>query len=121
MKCDISFFESDGFIHCELEGRSESNAARSVAIELKGAVEKYGTTHILMKLHGLKVHMSILDIYKQPGEFNVIGFPRHARIAAVIPGELWKDFEFIETVFVNDGYLFKVFDNEGAAREWLKQ
>jgi hypothetical protein len=58
---------------------------------------------------------------------DIYHMPKSAKQAGIVPGfkralvvsELSSDFHFLETVFVNQGHIVKLFTDIDAARGWL--
>jgi len=66
-----------------------------------------------------KVSGGIVDAYNRPKEFEGIGVPQDIKVAEVVRPEHRKFFDFLETVCVNRGYDFSIFEDEKGALEWL--
>ena len=62
---------------------------------------------------------TIIEIYHRPKEFKEIGVIRDIKVAEVVRPEHKEFFNFLETVCVNRGYLFSIFEDRKSALEWL--
>jgi hypothetical protein len=62
---------------------------------------------------------SIVDVYNRPKAFEEIGVFQNIKVAEVVKPEHRKFFDFLETVCVNRGYDFSIFEDEKDALEWL--
>jgi len=62
---------------------------------------------------------SIVDVYNRPKAFEEIGVFHNIKVAEVVKPEHRKFFDFLETVCVNRGYDFSIFEDEKSALEWL--
>ena len=62
---------------------------------------------------------SIVDVYYRPQQFEKIGEIHGIKIAEVIRPEHKEFFRFLETVCVNRGYEFSIFNNKKSALKWL--
>ncbi len=62
---------------------------------------------------------STLDVYDRPRTFRLIGALLRIKIAEIIRPEHAEHFKFFETVCVNQGYRFAVFQDKDAALAWL--
>ncbi|MBN1780074.1 hypothetical protein JW948_03040 [bacterium] len=59
------------------------------------------------------------EVYDRPKQFQETGGTYEIRIAEVIKPEHSKFFQFLETVFVNRGFSFKLFFDKNSALQWL--
>ena len=66
-----------------------------------------------------RVSGGIVDVYNRPKAFEEIGVFQNIKVAEVVKAEHRKFFDFLETVCVNRGYDFSVFEDENDALEWL--
>ena len=66
-----------------------------------------------------KVSGGIVDIYYRPDELKNIGVTQNIKVAEVIRPEHRDFFSFLETVCVNSGYNFSLFNDKKSALEWL--
>ena len=62
---------------------------------------------------------SAVQIYHRPMELQEIGMTRDIKVAEVVKTEHKEFFSFLETVCVNSGYIFAIFDDKKSALEWL--
>ena len=82
--------------------------------------EKPGVLGCLIDIRGTTSVSSVADKYEFAHEkAKTIGMPYHWRFAFLIDrGDDSPD--FIETVMENAGYMFRIFDDEREAIDWLK-
>lgn len=102
----------------------------------KGIADKYGSLAMVKAIsaalsstkikrvlidhtHISEVSGGIVDIYYRPDELKEIGVPHNIMVAEIVKSEHRGFFDFLETVCVNRGYSFSVFDDKRAAVEWL--
>jgi hypothetical protein len=94
--------------------------ALSLARELNPLGERLGVRGCLLDIRGTTSLSSAVDKYEFAyKEATGVGVPRHWRIA------LLKDAgddspDFMETVMMNAGYVFQIFEDEREAIDWLK-
>ena len=60
-----------------------------------------------------------VDVYNRPKAFEEMGVFHNIKVAEVVKPEHRKFFDFLETVCVNRGYDFSIFEDEKSALEWL--
>jgi hypothetical protein len=67
--------------------------------------------------------LDTLQIYELPGTLERLGLSRGARVAVVytVTSPTAHDFQFFETVAVNQGFHVKLFTSMEPAMEWLKE
>ena len=90
------------------------------AVEL---AQTHGTNLFLFDDTELHMAASTLDIYGIPKMMIAAGFPRSSRIAVVIsPAESHpENYQFLETVGVNQGFRVKIFIALEQAYAWLME
>lgn len=59
------------------------------------------------------------EIYNRPMEYDEIGVIRGIMVAEVVKSEHKQFFKFLETVCVNRGFSFSIFNDRLSALEWL--
>jgi hypothetical protein len=81
-----------------------------------------GVTRVMLDCSAAQMEIPVTDIYKLPDRYEAAGVPRSIRVAVVVPHDNYKRelFEFYEDVCRNRGYFVKLFENHGAAWEWLR-
>ena len=65
-----------------------------------------------------KLTEETLDIYNMPKSARQAGIEHRFKRALVV-SELSSDFHFLETVFINQGHIVKMFTDFDAALHWL--
>jgi hypothetical protein len=61
----------------------------------------------------------IIDVYQRPKQIQEMGVTQELAIAEVVKPEHKEFFNFLETVFINRGFLFAIFHDLKSAQEWL--
>jgi hypothetical protein len=59
------------------------------------------------------------DVVRRPGIMKFFGAIMNIRIAEIIRPEFSEQFEFLETVFMSQGFKFQIFHERKEAIEWL--
>jgi hypothetical protein len=60
-----------------------------------------------------------LEVYERPKQFKEIGVIHGIKVAEVVKPEHKEFSNFLETVCVNRGYAFSIFNDQKSALEWL--
>ena len=60
-----------------------------------------------------------VEMYHRPVELKEIGMVQDIKVAIVVKPEHNEFFHFLETVYVNRGYMVSVFNDRESALEWL--
>jgi hypothetical protein len=60
-----------------------------------------------------------VDIVKRPALMKIFGAIMDIRIVEIIRPEHREKFEFLEIVFLSQGFKFQVFQERGEAEKWL--
>lgn len=61
----------------------------------------------------------IVDAYYRPKQLSEIRLVPGIKVAVVIKPDYREFFSFLETVFVNCGFLFSIHEDKKSALEWL--
>ena len=67
----------------------------------------------------ISVSGNFTEVYHRPMEFNKLGVPIGIMVALVVRSEHKEFFKFLETVCMNRGFFFSIFEDKKAALEWL--
>jgi len=82
-----------------------------------------GTDNLLVDDLDLQPRLTTQEMYRLPAMLEPLGLKRGAKVAVVYararPSA--SDFEFMETVAINQGFNVRLFDTEEDARKWLQQ
>ena len=89
-----------------------------MAKEVAQYFKQYGCRHVLNDLRHASLVDSITDIYTMPKHASKFGVTGLVKRALVVSGTFDK-FRFLETVFINQGNIVKMFNNMDDARQWL--
>ena len=118
MSYKISYNKSQGYIAVTVEGEFALSTLKHLATDIAGLVESYNCNRILNDMRHAKLTEATLDIYNMPKIASQAGIgPRLKR--ALVVSELSPNFYFLETVFVNQGHIVRLFTNIDKALQWL--
>lgn len=95
---------------------SSLNMAKAILNETKTCQLK----KILIDHRNLEhVTGSTMEIYERPKLLKESGAVPGVKIALIVKPEHWEHFKFFETVCVNQGLLFSLFQDKEKAMAWL--
>jgi hypothetical protein len=117
MPYTIRYDENLGYITVTVEGQLDSSVFESLASDVAKAVEKYSCRRIFSDLRHARLK-SIVDTYYMPIVMERSGIALSCKRAFVVR-EITPDFNFFETVFMNQGHQVKMFDHIDKAQQWL--
>ena len=94
--------------------------AQILATEFTQLGEKLNVLGCLIDIRGIKSVSSVIEKYNFTYQKTTeIGLPRHWKYA-FIKDQGDDSLQFIETVMHNAGYLFRTFEDESIAVDWLQ-
>jgi hypothetical protein len=117
MPYTIRYDEGLGYITVTVEGQLDLSVLESVSSDAAKAVEKYSCRRIFNDLRRARLK-SIVDTYYMPKAAERSGIALSCKRAFVVK-ETTSDFNFLETVFMNQGHRVKMFDRIDKAEQWL--
>jgi hypothetical protein len=117
MPYTIRYDEELGYIIVTVEGQLDLSVLESLASDVAKAVEKHSCRRIFNDLRRARLK-SIVDTYYMPKVMERSGIALSCKRAFVVR-EVTSDFNFFETVFVNQGHQVKMFDRIDKAKQWL--
>jgi hypothetical protein len=98
--------------------RESFNMAKEIAVTLGEEKIK----NVLIDHRNISaVSGDAMDVYYRPVEFQKIGMFLGIKVAEMVKPEHREFFNFLETVCVNRGYRFRIFDDRQSALDWLLQ
>ncbi len=101
-----------------VEGELNLSLFKNMAAEAAQFIEKHGCRRILSDLTHATMPKTIVDVYNMPRRAINTGVSRSIRRALVVGGNR-EEFQFLETVFLNQGNVVKLFSDNDKARRWL--
>ncbi len=118
MSINLQFNEEAGYIKISVTGDFSPQTLKSIAVEVATYVKKYNCNYILKDLRNATLVDSAVSVYSMPNITINAGVERRIKRAIVV-NELTPDYHFLETVFVNQGNIIKLFEDIEKAKTWL--
>ncbi|MDY6988828.1 MAG: hypothetical protein SWQ30_12315 [Thermodesulfobacteriota bacterium] len=120
MEWTITLKEEDKYVEIVTSGIADREGSLNMAKAIATALSKLKIKKILIDHRAIsRVSGRTVEVYRRPTEFKGIGVIQGIRVAEVVKPEHKEFFGFLETVCVNRGYIFSVFDDQKPALEWL--
>lgn len=121
MKYEISLSDDGSYLHIRLFQSITAELERIFAEEAINAARGKGILRYFADVRGIKNVADPAEKYVLANEeMKHFGLDPASRVAVLIsPGDHSHD--FIETVFRNAGFNFRLFKDEGEALDWLKK
>lgn len=118
MPYKINYNKEYGYIAVIVEGEFTLSTLKELAADVARFIERYSCNRILSDMRHASLTKETLDIYHMPKNAEQAGIVPSIKRALVV-SELSSDFHFLETVFVNQGHIVKLFTDINAAQGWL--
>ena len=118
MSYKINYNKDHGYIAVTIEGELTLSTFKELTAEVIGFVERYKCNHILNDLRHARLTGKTFEIYNMPKSARQAGVGSYLKRAFVV-SELSLDIHFLETVFLNQGHIVKMFTDINAALNWL--
>lgn len=120
MEWSITLNNDNGYAYIVTNGIADKDGSLTMANEIFSTLANTTIMRILVDHRNItKVTGEIIDVYNRPKELEAIGVPKSVKIAEVIKPEHREFFYFLETVCINRGFSFSIFEDEKSALEWL--
>jgi len=118
MSYKINYDKEQDYIAVTIEGDFGLSTIKELAADIAGSVKRYNCNRILNDMRHARLTEGTFNIYNMPKIASRAGVePRFKR--ALVVSKLSSDYHFLETVFVNQGHIVKVFTDIDAALRWL--
>ena len=120
MEWTITLNEENQYVEVVTRGVADRDGSIDMAKATSIAMSKNRIKNALID-HGNinSVSGGIVEIYDRPKELKEIGTIEGIMVAEVVKPEHKEFFNFLETVCVNRGYSFSIFEDRKSALEWL--
>lgn len=118
MSYHIEYREERGYIYVVFDGFLDIHVFQSMAREVGRLIQDTGCDRILSDMRKSTLDEGVGDVYFMPKQALAAGVSRSVRRALVVSAPV-SDYCFLETVFVNQGNVVKVFEDFGEAEKWL--
>ncbi|MGD8405621.1 MAG: hypothetical protein PVJ21_18325 [Anaerolineales bacterium] len=118
MSYNINYNKEQDYIVVTVEGEFTLSTIKVLAADVANFVDRYNCNHILNDLRHARLTEETIDIYNMPKNARQFGAGSYLRRALVVI-ELTSNFRFLETVFINQGHIVKLFTKMEDALHWL--
>ena len=120
MEWTITLNEENLYVEIVTGGVADREGSLEMVKAISSALSKTQILKVLIDHRNIsRVSGRAVDIYNRPMELKDVGVIQGIQVAEVVRPEHKEFFRFFETVCVNRGYLFSIFDNKKSALEWL--
>ena len=120
MEWTITLNEENQYAEIVTIGVADRDGSFEMAKEISKILRKTKIKKLLIDHRNIRsVSGEIHEIHQRPKEFEKIGVIRGIRIAEIVKEDHKEFFRFLETVCVNSGYSFSIFDDKRSALKWL--
>jgi hypothetical protein len=120
MEWEITLEEENQYAEIVTGGVADRHGTLEMAKEIPRILRKTKIKKLLIDHRNIRaVSGKTTEIYQRPEEFKEIGVIPSIKIAEVVKADHKEFFRFLETVFVNRGFLFLTFEEKDSALKWL--
>lgn len=120
MEWTTSFLSAEKIVLIETSGCADATGSLEMANNIRKEMMKYKSFRCVIDHRKItSVSGKAVEIYDRPRKFLGIRIPINVKIAEVVLPEHKEFFRFLETVCLNRGFSFKIFDSREAAIAWL--
>ena len=118
MSYKINYNKEQDYIAVTIEGEITLSTVTEPAADVARFAERYNCNRVLNDLRHAMLTDRTLDIYNMPKAARQAGV-RSSLKRALVVSELSSNFRFLETVFINQGHIVKLFTTMEDALQWL--
>jgi len=118
MSYEINYNKEQNYIAVTIEGEFSLSTLKELSARVAGFIEQYDCKRILNDMRQASLTSNSFNIYKMPRIVSQAGIEPRCRRALVV-SKMTPDFHFLETVFINQGHIVKMFTEIDAALRWL--
>lgn len=118
MPYKINYKKDQDYIAITVEGDFSQSTLKELAADVAVYIEKHACNRILNDLRRASLIRDSFNIYNMPKTARRAGVDLRCKRALLV-NDLSEDFQFVETVFLNQGHNVKMFTNIDAAMDWL--
>lgn len=121
MEFDVTFSADEGFVRIKLNESITADLGRKFSEEAIAIAKRNGVSRYFADVRGVANVAEVLEQYRLAyEEMKSLGLDSSSRIAVCVT-EGDSSHDFIETVFSNAGYSFRLFVDEEDALRWLME
>lgn len=118
MPYKVGYNKELNYIEAKIEGAFSLSILKELAADVAKIIEKYGCERILNDMRLAKLAQGVFDIYDMPKVARNAGVEINCKRALVVRDQS-SGFDFLETVFINQGHRVKLFTDIEEAKSWL--
>mgnify|MGYP003565253679 CR=1 FL=1 len=120
MEWSIALNEENQYAEVVTSRIADRDGSIEMAKEIAMVLSKVKIKKILIDHSNISaVSGGIEEIYHRPRELKEIGAPQGIQVAEIVKEDHKSFFRFLETVCVNRGYIFSIFNDKKSAVGWL--
>ena len=120
MEWKSSFLSDQQIVVIQTYGIADDAGSLEMAKNISRVMMQYKAARCLIDHSAIiSVSGSSVEIYYRPQGLTETGIPSEVKIAEVVRPVHKEHFGFLETVFRNRGFDFRVFDDRESAIQWL--
>ena len=118
---DLKIKNEGSYLFVIASGKRTLESVQSISSTIKEECNAKNVNRVLVDVRKLEGRLGVLDaISLVVGHFTNIRDLRIISKAAILDSELSVErHHFLENLAVNRGFLIRMFDDEGKAKEWL--
>ena len=122
MEWTISFLSGGQVLLVETKGQADESGSFQMSRVISKAMREHRMALCLIDHSAISSFSGdAIKMYHRSKELNKTGVPYHIKIAEVVHPGYRVHFDFLETVFRNNGFDFSTFDDRESAMQWLMQ
>jgi len=118
MSYSVVYREEEDLIEVSVVGELNMMLFKDLAREVGSLIKQHSCKRILNDMRKAFPAESAGDTYFMPKKALDLGVARNIRRALVVNGH-FHGYKFMETVFINQGNIVKLFNSIEEARRWL--
>jgi len=118
MSYEIDYINEQDYIVVTVTGDFGLSSLKEMAADVAGSIERHGCSRILNDMREARLTGNSFNIYNMPKTASQAGIGPRCRRALLVK-ERTSDFHFLETVFINQGHIVKLFTDLDEALRWL--
>ena len=120
MEWKVEYLAAENILYVKTTGILTSGSANEMVKEIVSAVSRFQCKRQIIDHRETTFALTVSEYYQRPRINQEIGISRTWKIAMVFK-ELNQDTHFMETVFMNRGFTFRVFQDIAEARAWISK
>ena len=122
MEWTTSFLPDQRIVVIQTRGAADDASSLEMAKSLAKTMAQYKATRCLVDHSAISsVSSSPVEMLYRPRKLVGIGTPSEIKIAEVVPPAHKEHFGSLETVCQRFGFMFRTFDDQESAIQWLTE